>query len=233
MSDPDENPFLDIFNDPERAANYADGPALFMPGFTDVHRMTSVLLRERVSETAHVLVHGAGGGLELDAFARAHPSWTFVGVDPAEAMIAEAEKRLNHAQDRVAFHCGYIDDAPDGPFDAATSLLTLHFLDAESRRTTVENMVRRLKPGAPLVAVHCSFPQSEPARDVWLSRYAAFAVASGADPGMAQMAREGVSNSIALLDPEKDLAVLQAAGLREVTPFYSAFTWRGWVGYAP
>ncbi|MEM7458400.1 MAG: class I SAM-dependent methyltransferase [Pseudomonadota bacterium] len=233
MSNPTQNPFIEMFDDPDRAANYAHGPAKFMPGFADVHKMTSVLLRERVTDEAHVLVHGAGGGLELDAFARANPHWTFVGVDPARAMVDEARKRLAHAKDRVAFHCGFIEDAPRGPFDAATSLLTLHFLEQDARRETVAEIVRRLKPGALFVAVHSSFAQAEPEREAWLSRYQAFAVSSGADPEMAQMARDGVSKSIAVMDPEQDLQILQAAGLQKVTPFYSAFTWHGWIGYAP
>lgn len=233
MADASPNPFIEMFNNPEQAATYADGPAKFVPGFADVHRMATVLLGERVSEQATVLVHGAGGGLELDAFARANPGWTFLGVDPAEAMIEQAKARLKYAEARVRFHCGLIDDAPLGPFDAATSLLTLHFLEQDERQRTVREIVHRLKPGAPFIAVHCSFPQSGSERDAWLGRYQAFAVASGADPDMAATARKSVSESIALLDPEQDEEVLRRAGLQNVALFYSAFTWRGWVGYAP
>jgi tRNA (cmo5U34)-methyltransferase len=35
-----------------------------------------------------------------------------------------------------------------------------------------------------------------------------------------------------MLSPEEDEAVLRAAGFTRVEPFYAAFTWRGWVGYA-
>ena len=31
---------------------------------------------------------------------------------------------------------------------------------------------------------------------------------------------------------EQDEAILRDAGFTDVTPFYSAFTFRGWVGYA-
>ena len=233
MSEPEHSPFVEMFNDPDRAANYANGPGLFVPGFFDLHRMANVLLREHVPAQASVLVHGAGGGLELDAFARANPEWRFVGVDPAQAMVDEAERRLAYIQDRVRFHCGYIDDAPVGPFDGATSLLTLHFLDADERRDTVRRIIERLKPGAPFIAVHSSFPQVGAAREVWLDRYKAYGVASGADPDVAQMARAGVSDTIAVLDPEEDVRALQGAGLRNVELFYTAFTWRAWVGYAP
>ena len=227
------NPFLEMFKDPEQAARYADGPAKFMPGFSDVHRMAGVLIRERAPRDAHVLVHGAGGGLELEAFARENSGWTFTGVDPAKPMLDEARQRLGLLNSRVSLHHGFIDAAPKGPFDAATSLLTLHFLDAEARRKTVSEITRRLKPGAPFVAAHCSFPQDAAKRDAWLSRYREFAIASGADAEMAETARAAVADSIALFDPDTDETILRDAGLRDVTAFYAAFTWRGWVGYAP
>jgi hypothetical protein len=34
-----------------------------------------------------------------------------------------------------------------------------------------------------------------------------------------------------LLAPDDDAAVLREAGFSEVTLFYAAFTWRGWVAY--
>ena len=225
--------FLAAFSDLEQAARYGDGPPRFVPGFADLHRMAGVLIRERAPTDAKVLIHGAGGGLELRAFAEENPRWTFVGVDPAEPMLKQAEALLGPLMKRVRLHCGYIDDAPEGPFDAATSLLTLHFLDADERRRTVSEIVRRLKPGAPVVAAHSSFPQSPPERETWLSRYSAFAVASGAAPEMAEKAREAVAVFPPLFDPERDADILREAGLLDVTPFYAAFTWRGWVGYAP
>lgn len=229
----DANPFIAMFNDPEQAANYSDGPAKFMPGFFDLHRMASVLIRECAPSDAHILAHGAGGGLELEALAQQNPQWTFLGVDPALPMLDAARDRLGPFNDRVTLRHGFIDDVDEGPFDAATSLLTLHFLDAEARQQTVQEIVRRLKPGAPFIAAHCSFPQGENERDAWLFRYKEFAIASGADPEMAENARAAVADKIPILDPGADETALREAGLANVTIFYTAFTWRGWVGYAP
>src|ERR687894_142097 len=86
--------FLDAFSDPEAVARYADGPRRFVPGFDALHRMTSILLAERVPSDATVLVLGAGGGLELKAMADAHPGWRFAGVDPAAEMLRLAERTL-------------------------------------------------------------------------------------------------------------------------------------------
>ena len=222
----------DVIKDPDHAAQYADGPARFMPGFHAVHRMTGVLIRECAPPNAHVLVHGAGGGLELEAFARENPGWTFLGVDPAKPMLEEARSRLGDLNERVALHHGYAEDAPAGPYDAATSLLTLHFLDAAERRKTVSEIVRRLKPGAPFVTAHCSFPQDPQHRDTWLARHREFTIASGVDTEVAEEGRKVLSDTIEVFDPEIDEQILCDAGLSDVTLFYAAFTWRGWIGRA-
>ncbi len=223
---------LSHFSNPQAVARYAEGPRRFVPGFADLHRMTTILLAERAPQNARVLVLGAGGGLELQAFAQAQPGWTFDGIDPAAEMLNLAKRTLGPLGSRVGLHQGYIDDAPEGPFDAATCLLTLHFLPPEERRRTAIEIRRRLKPGAPFVAAHSSFPQGEDERALWLSRYAGFAIASGADPDQAQKARVTVDAHLNLLSPEQDEAVLRDAGFTQVSQFYAAFTWRGWVAYA-
>ena len=82
------------------------------------------------------------------------------------------------------------------------------------------------------MAAHSSFPQGDGERAPWLSRYAAFAIASGADPEKAKGARAAVDAHLNLLSPEQDEAILREAGFSDVKLFYAAFTWRGWVAYA-
>ena len=224
--------FLSAFSDPQAVARYTDGPPRFVPGFADLHRMTGILLAERAPHDARVLVLGAGGGLELQALAEAYPGWRFVGVDPSEQMLDLASRRLGTLGARVELVHGYIEDAPLGPFDAATCLLTLHFLDPAERRRTAQDIRRRLKPGAPFVAAHGSFPQAGGERALWLSRYADFAIASGADPEQANNARAAVDAHLDMLSPAQDEAILGESGFADVSLFFAAFTWRGWVAYA-
>jgi tRNA (cmo5U34)-methyltransferase len=190
------------------------------------------MLAERAPENARVLAVGAGGGLELKALAQMHPGWTFVGVDPAAEMLRGAQRLLGPLNDRVELVEGYVEDVAERDFDAATCLLTLHFLGRDKRLRTEREIRRRLKPGAPFVAAHGSFPQDPGQRDAWLDRYAAFAAASGFDPVQARSARDAVSASVNMLSPDEDEAILREAGFTDVTPFYAAFTWRAWAAYA-
>jgi tRNA (cmo5U34)-methyltransferase len=193
--------------------------------------MSAILLTERVRDDGHVLVLGAGGGLELKAFAEAQPGWRFCGVDPSAEMLGLAERTLDALKSRVDFYQGYIDDAPTGPFDGATCLLTLHFLPEEERRRTVAEVHRRLKPGAPFVVAHHSVPQQDGEKEKWLSRYAAFAVASGVPAANMENAIHAISERLPLLSPEQDEGILRDAGFIDVDLFYAGFTFRGWVGY--
>lgn len=236
------------FTDPAAVVRYAEGPRRNVPGYDSLLRMSRILLAERVPAHGRVLVVGAGGGLELEDMALAHPDWRFDGVDPSQPMLDLAAQRLQCAGvagDRMALHHGYVQSAPAGPFDGATCLLTFHFVPREERVPMLVEIRRRLKPGAPLVVAHLSVAHLSVAdgagpggegrareRDLWMSRYAAFQVASGVPPEHAAGARDKVAAELAVLTPGEDEAVLREAGFGDVQMFYMGFAFRGWLACA-
>ena len=220
------------FSDPQAISRYAEGPPRLVPGFAGLHRMAMLLLAERSPDNARVLVLGAGGGLEIKSFAEAQPGWSFDGVDPSAEMLSLANTILEPFASRTRLHHGLIDLAPDGPFDASTCLLTLHFVEREERRRTLREVHRRMRPGAPFVVAHLSFPQGSGDRDLWLSRYAAFATASGVEQSKAENAASSIGAQLPSLSPEDDETLLRDAGFHGIDLFYAGFTFRGWVAYA-
>ena len=221
------------FSDPDAVARYAQGPIRQVPGFHGMQQMARILLAERVPDDGHVLVLGAGGGLELKAFADAQPGWRFTGVDPSAEMLKLATTTLGPLAPRAALVEGYIDDAPLGPFDGATCLLTLHFLPAEQRLHTLTEVRRRLAPGAPFIVAHHSVDDTADKRQSWLSRYAAFAVASGIPAANMVNATAAIDARLPLLSPAQDEALLGQAGFVDIELFYAGFTFRGWVARTP
>jgi tRNA (cmo5U34)-methyltransferase len=220
------------FSDPDAVARYADGPPRMVPGLADMQRMARVLLAASAPRAARVLVLGAGGGLELKAFAAAEPEWTFDGVDPSAPMLALAAHTAAEHIARITLHQGYIDAAPEGPFDAAACLLTLHFMASAERGHALAQIRRRLRPGAPFVAAHISVDDDGAQRARWLARDEAFVVAAGVPPGEARRRREGLAGQLPMLSPQQDEALLRAAGFRDLDLFYAAGLFRGWVAYA-
>lgn len=217
------------FDDPEAVARYAQNPPRMVPGFADLQRMAGLLLAEAAPADGRILVVGAGGGLELKAFAEARPGWTFDGVDPAAEMLALAGRTLGPLAPRAALHHGEIDVAPAGPFDGAACLLTFHFVTAAERARIAAEVRRRLKPSAAFVVAHLSFPPAERRR--WLARYAAFANSHGNQVD-AETTDRAMAERLTILDPAEDQAILRAAGFPDAEAFYAGFAFRGWVGHA-
>jgi tRNA (cmo5U34)-methyltransferase len=216
--------------DATAASSYATDTPRKVPGLADLHRMATLLLAEAAPAAASVLVVGAGGGLELAALAAAQPGWRFAGIDPSPEMLELARRVVAPFADRVALVEGIVDQAPDGPFDGATCLLTLHFLARDERLRTLREIRRRLRPGARLVVAHHAPPGDEAAR--WLARSVAFGAGGGMDRASAEAAGTMMTQRLPLLTPGEDEDLLRAAGFVDVALFYAALSFRGWVATA-
>jgi len=217
------------FSRADMISSYAKMAERNVPSLRDLHRMVSLLLAEKVPKNGRVLVLGAGGGLELSAMAGLNPSWRFDGVDPSPQMLDQARAVTQDFADRITFHEGYIEDAPKGPFDGATCLLTLHFLPREERTRTLRDICRRLRPSAPLAIVHHSFPNDDAGTDKWLARFANYIATSEMGDAGNGINVEAMKERLPVLSPEQDVSVLQEAGFSQIELFYAALTFRGWI----
>lgn len=202
-----------------------------VPGLDVVHRLVEQLLAESVPHDGRVLVVGAGGGMELTHLAARHDSWQFDGVDPSAEMLQLARETMGPLAARAALHEGTIEAAPTGPFDAATCLLTLHFLPADERLATLLEIHRRLKSGAPLVTFQHSVPAGA-ARAIWFDRFARFGAGPGGSADQVAQAAEALATRLPALSPTEDEALLHGAGFHDVATFYAALSFRGWLAYA-
>ncbi|QNN70964.1 class I SAM-dependent methyltransferase [Thermomonas carbonis] len=223
---------MSSFSDPNAVARYAENLVRQVPAVHTLHQLAGLLLRERVPADGRVLALGAGGGMELKAFADANPGWRLLGVDPSPEMLDLAVRTLGALAPRVELIRGYVDDAPDTLFDGATCLLTLHFLSRDERLHTLRELKRRLKPGAPLVIAHHSVPDDIDEKLAWFRRHAAFVASNGVPAADAQANALAIANRLPTLSPEAEVELLLQAGFTRPSLFYAAFTFRGWVAFA-
>ncbi|MGN6705174.1 MAG: class I SAM-dependent methyltransferase [Rhodanobacter sp.] len=223
---------MSSFSDPQAVARYTDGPLRQVPGLHALHQMTGLLLHEHVPSDGRVLVLGAGGGMELKAFAETYPHWRLLGVDPSVPMLELAVKTLGSLAPRVELLEGTIDAAPTTEFDGAVCLLTMHFLSVAERQQALRELRRRLKPGAPLVVAHHSVPAAPHARKRWLQRHVAFMASNGMPVADTARTIEAMASRLPLLSPEAEVDLLEQAGFERHELFYAAFTFKGWVAYA-
>ena len=218
------------FANPAAIASYVDNALRNVPGLRDLHRMVMLLLAEQAPAQAHILVIGAGGGMETSAMAEAQPNWHFTGVDPSAAMLDLARQTLGPLGQKVDLIEGTIDQAPDGLYDGATCLLTMHHLDRGERLHLLRAAHARLKPGAALVTVEHSAPAPNAA--LWMARSVAFSDRSGPDWDKARSSGRRMADHLTLLSAEDEQDLLREAGFGDVAMFYAAFSFRGWVAIA-
>lgn len=218
------------FSDPTTVASYAENARRNVPGLADLHRMVMLLLAEYARDAAHILVVGAGGGMETVAMAEAQPTWRFTDVDPSAAMLDLARTVVRPVADRVDLVHGTVDQLPVESFDGATCLLTFHHLDRKERLNIMREIRCRLKPGACLVIVEHTAPGPDPER--WMTLSAAFRHPDGPDWGKAGAAGRAMVERLPLLTPAEEEDLLREAGYRDISLFYAAFSFRGWVALA-
>lgn len=223
---------MSSFNDPQAVARYTDGPLRQVPGLHALHQMAGLLLHERVPPDGRVLVLGAGGGMELKAFAETYPQWRLLGVDPSEPMLELAVQTLGPLAPKVELLEGYIDAAPAIEFDGVACLLTMHFLSIEQRLHTLRQLRCRLKPGAPLVMAHHSVPDAPDEKRRWLQRHVAFMTSNGMPVADPIATVEAMTSRLPTLSPGAEVDLLEQAGFERPELFYAAFTFKGWVAYA-
>lgn len=215
--------------------DYARLAEQFIPGRRAIFAIVEAALIELLPPgPARILVVGAGGGEEILRLGRDNPQWSFVGVDTYAPMVELAEKRLAGtpvgASARV--HTMRIDDLDEKDFDAATSILTAHFVpDDGAKLAFLQAIHARLKPGAPLAIVDgvgvAGEPRTELLRRIWQRH----AVLNGVAEEVAASNAENF-RKVAVVSEEREEDLLASAGFANLTPIFRGLAIKGWLAFA-
>jgi len=220
---------------PALTANYERAPRLFIPAYDASHAMAAVLLKDHVCDGGHIMVVGAGGGVELSVFARECAGWKFTAIDPSHEMLKLARMKAEStgALARVSWVQGTVDDAPRERHDAATAFLSLSFIPDDGHRLqTLREIHSRLKPGAYfLMITHCT-DKNAPRYEDDLRVYAAFARRSGATEEMIEAALRMQRETLHPVSREREEEMLADAGFYDIEIFYAGLMVCGWIARA-
>lgn len=230
-----ENPFDFDQNPNLPTADYDIAVRQSIPGYDAMLTMLTALFQLHLTDDAHILVVGAGGGNEISALSQTHPTWQFTGVDPSEKMLAAAQSKVESLgiENRVTLHHGVVQELPIHPYSAATSLLVMHFLpDDGTKLDYLKAIAARLRPGSLFVLVDShGDKQSEVFKrlaDGWQKR----AQMAGMESQRLNEVADGVWQHIQCIPEERTLELLTQAGFANITRFYTAFIFAGWFAFA-
>ena len=229
--------FEDQFEDGKHPPleSYAALAEQYIPGRRAIFAIVEASFLELLpAGPANILVVGAGGGEEILRLGSENQSWSFVGVDTNPPMVDLARRRLDETPvgARAKVHAIPIDDLADKEFDAATCILTAHFVaDDGAKLAFLEAIRARLKPGAPLAIVDgvgvAGEPQTELLRRIWKRH----AVRNGVAAHEAEKNAENFSR-VAVVSVEREEELLENAGFKDLVPIFRGLAIKGWLAFA-
>ena len=149
----------------ERAKKYSNTPAATTEDIhlreLEVSTITRTFSELRVSSNGRVLDIGCGDGYSTLKVAQAMPSYSFLGIDYSEGMIANARKRLDaqpELKDRVSFIVGDVTQLEsvcgNSVYDVVTSdrcLINLETFDMQAH--AIASIAKHIRPGGYYIAI--------------------------------------------------------------------------------
>lgn len=221
-------------NAPIAADEYDRAAQLALPGYEAMHTMVLACLQAYLPETADLLVVGSGTGMELTRLGKASPQWHFLGIDPSEKMQAIAKEKMSHHQlsDRVKLIQGYTQDLPtDILYDAATSILVMHFIPPAEKLQFLQSIAQRLHPSAPLVLVDVFGEKTSQQLKELITILHAYWNAMGLPPQKQQELLAAFHQGVYPLAETSVLDLLEQAGFEKTMRFYTGLWVGGWLAF--
>lgn len=215
--------------------DYAAKAEQYVPGRRAIFAIVEAAFLELLLEgPARILVVGAGGGEEILRLGIANASWSFVGVDTFEPMVDLARRRLapTPVAARSAVHATALEQLEETGFDAATCILTAHFVPDDGSKLAFLEVIRaRLKPGAPLAIIDgigvAGEDETELLRRIWKRH----AVRNGVAAAEAEKNAENFK-AIAVVSAAREEALLAEAGFKRLVPIFRGLAIKGWLAFA-
>lgn len=213
----------------ENAIDYDSRIERLVPGYHLLQEILPPLLASYLSGEARILVAGAGTCREILAMAALRPSWRFVAVDPSDAMLDVGEKHVKGRgiSHRVTFRASLLADFQNSSrFDAAVSLLVMHFLpDDGVKAAYLADIGRHLKANAPFIfADLTAFPLDE---TFCAYRHWARVRNQSDEECTAMFAR--IRANFHPINRRRLRHLLSDAGFTEPEPFFQALGYRGYM----
>lgn len=216
----------------ELATEYEKGIRRTLPSYDAMLRLTQTFFQSTLPDEAKLLIVGAGSGNEILQLAEQKPDWSFVGIDPAEAMLLFAKERLKTLPNNITLLHGTLleTELPVSQFDAASCILVLHFIQTyEEKLATLKIIAQHLKPGAPFVLVskygQLGSSETELQFDLWRAYWLQYTKLTSEQ--MANM--EQSVRSLSFLREEDILTLLQEAGFTQPSRFFATTLFGGWI----
>lgn len=220
---------MDIY-DEQWAESYERRANAGIAGREGLYRLCSAFMLG-MPPKARVLIAGCGTGEELVRLAKQFPEATFVGIDPASAMLDYCADRVaaEGLGDRVSLAPTTLEAYSSAQrFDAATAILvSQHLMPDASAAEFFAQLSALLVPGGRLYSadLHIGLGQD---REQVLTLWYRQAVMSGVEPEMARAMLEKFGHDIRPRDESVILEFIESAGFTDIIKPFSSLIYGAW-----
>ena len=203
-----------------------------IPAYHAIYELIQHLLRDKLDNEARLLIAGAGTGQEMIRFSQDNPRWSFTGFDPAEPMLSIARQKMAAVslENRVSLVHGFVDDVTEKYFDAATSILVMHFLpDDGTKLNFLKGISDKLKSGAVMILVDL---EGEIGSDEYKTFSAAWKNQQLFKRGENDNVQEEFvirENEVQFIPQKRIESLLEEAGFVKIYKFFKAYLFGGYV----
>ena len=216
----------------ELSNEYDDLSEKIIPGYHSLYELAHHLLRDKLDKAARILVAGAGTGKEIIDCLQNNPHWYIIGFDPAEPMLSIARKKVAAAslENRVSLVHGLVTDVAENQFDAATSILVMHFLpDDGTKRNFLKDIADRLKPGALIVLVDIEGTIGSDEYNTLSSAWKNQQIFKRGEDDNVREEFEMRDKEVHFIPQKRIESLLEEAGFTKIHKFFKAYLFGGYV----
>jgi tRNA (cmo5U34)-methyltransferase len=205
-----------------------------IPGYASLARLAVALLAaspRAAAPGAAVLVAGCGTGAELVEARAQRPDWQVTAIDPSQAMLEAAQRRLGG--EGIRWQQVRVEDLrAEACFAGALSVLVLQALpDDGTKLAFLTALARSLQPGGQLVLVDLMAPERSPLQAQVEEAWLGFQRASGLSEQQSRQA--ALTQGLHPIGVSRLTALVNAAGFSDPARIFQALGYEGFLLQRP
>lgn len=217
----------------ERAKKYDGDIETIIPGYSNLHQLITYILKNRLSKRARILIAGTGTSREAITLASENKGWNFVAFDSAKEMIKVSAKKIQKQKlgKQISLVHGKINSVENENFDAATSILVMHFI--KNKKSFLKEIYNRIKPGGTFILVDiCGNKRSGEFNDL-LTYWVDFQKDNRTDKENISQTVKHIKNDLRVISEKRTLTLLSNTGFRNTRHFFKSFLINGFITEKP
>jgi tRNA (cmo5U34)-methyltransferase len=231
--EPMQKPTIDFDNNPTvPTSEYDEIARIVLPGYEPMHTMALSILKSHLPKTANLLIVGAGTGMELIHYSQSNPKWSFLGIDPSANMLEIARTKIeqHNLSERITLQQTYTHELALAPlYDAATSILVMHFIPDDGKLAFLQSIAQRLKQGAPFILVDIFAKKGAAEFEQIITYIQSYWEEIGRPEANRKEMLATFEKGIYPVEEARVYELLQQAGFTNVIKFYTGLWVGGWV----